>query len=128
MSEEAIRAALDRHWVASDANDFGTEHEIYLDDAVLEYPQSGEIIRTRRHIQLARTRQPNDKRFQIRRIEGSGPLWITEYILTYDQKPSYVVSIMQFVGDKVAHETQYFSDPFAPGASRSEWVELMPTP
>ena len=33
--EEQIRAALDQHWAASDANDFETEHRIYLDDAVL---------------------------------------------------------------------------------------------
>ena len=46
-----IRAALDRHWAASDANDFDAEHEIYHDDAVLEYPQSGERIRGRRNIQ-----------------------------------------------------------------------------
>jgi hypothetical protein len=41
MNEDRnIRAALDRHWAASDANDFEAEHEIYRDDAVLEYPQS----------------------------------------------------------------------------------------
>ncbi len=34
--EQQIRAALDQHWAASDANDFETEHLIYLDDAVLE--------------------------------------------------------------------------------------------
>ena len=45
-----IRAALDRHWAASDANDFEAEHEIYHDDAVLEYPQSGERIHGRRKI------------------------------------------------------------------------------
>jgi ketosteroid isomerase-like protein len=43
--EQTIRAALDRHWAASDANDFEAEHEIYRDDAVLEYPQSAERIR-----------------------------------------------------------------------------------
>jgi len=48
------RAALDRHWAASDANDFEAEHEIYHDDAVLEYPQSGERIRGRRNIQASR--------------------------------------------------------------------------
>lgn len=43
--DQTIRAALDRHWAASNANDFEAEHEIYRDDAVLEYPQSGERIR-----------------------------------------------------------------------------------
>ena len=45
MKDGNIRAALDRHWAASDANDFETEHEIYHDDEVLQYPQSGERIR-----------------------------------------------------------------------------------
>ena len=45
MEDRDIRAALDRHWTASDANDFEAEHQIYREDAVLEYPQSGERIR-----------------------------------------------------------------------------------
>ena len=38
MEDHDIRAALDRHWAASDANDFEAEHQIYREDAVLEYP------------------------------------------------------------------------------------------
>jgi len=125
MAAREIRAALDRHWSASDADDFETEHDIYLEDAVLEYPQSGERIRGRRNIQMSRTNQPNKKRFTVRRITGSGDLWVTEFILRYDGKPSYTVSIMEFRGGQVARETQYFADPFEPGSSRTQWVELM---
>jgi hypothetical protein len=125
MCDPEIRAALDRHWAASDANDFETEHAIYREDAVLEYPQSGERIRGRRNIQITRTQQPSQKRFAVRRIIGSGDLWVTEYILTYDGKPSYTVSIMEFSGGKVARETQYFADPFEASAWRAKWVERM---
>ena len=125
MNDRTIRAALDHHWAASDANDFEAEHAIYHEDAVLEYPQSGERIRGRAHIQLSRTAQPNSKRFDVRRIVGSGDVWITEYVLTYDGRPSFTVSIMEFVDGKVTRETQYFGDPFAPGASRAQWVERM---
>jgi ketosteroid isomerase-like protein len=125
MRAQEIRAALDRHWTASDANDFETEHDIYLEDAVLEYPQSGERIRGRRNIQITRANQPSKKRFAVRRVIGSGDLWITEYILTYDGKPSYTVSIMEFSGDKVARETQYFADPFEASTWRAQWVERM---
>lgn len=125
VRDQQIRAALDQHWAASDANDFETEHRIYLDDAVLEYPQSGELTRGRKNIQGQRESQPNKKRFSIRRIIGSGDLWVTEFILTYDAKPSYTVSIMEFKGDKVARETQYFADPFAAPAFRAKWVERM---
>jgi hypothetical protein len=125
MRDQEIRAALERHWAASDADDFETEHSIYREDAVLEYPQSGERIRGRRNIQITRTVQPSKKRFTVRRIIGSGDLWITEFILTYDDKPAYTVSIMEFSDAKVARETQYFADPFAPGPSRAQWVERM---
>jgi ketosteroid isomerase-like protein len=125
VRDQEIRAALDRHWAASDASDFEAEHDIYLEDAVLEYPQSGERIRGRRNIQITRTQQPNKKRFTVRRILGSGDVWITEYILAYDGKPSHTVSIMEFRGDKVARETQYFADPFDASAWRAQWVERM---
>jgi SnoaL-like domain len=125
--DQEIRAALDQHWAASDANDFQTEHLIYREDAVLDYPQSGERTRGRSNIQAQRTSQPNKKRFTVRRIIGSGNLWVTELILTYDGKPSDTVSIMEFAGDKVARETQYFADPFPAPAFRAQWVERMDT-
>jgi hypothetical protein len=59
----------------------------------------------------------------VRRIIGAGDLWVTEYVLTYDGRPSHTVSIMEFLDGKVAHETQYFGDPFEPGPSRAQWVE-----
>ncbi|RBP05673.1 SnoaL-like protein [Roseiarcus fermentans] len=125
MDDREIRAALDRHWAASDANDFEAEHAIYRDDAVLDYPQSGERIRGRRAIQASRFAQPNQKRFAVRRILGGGDLWVSELVLTYDGRPSYVVSVMEMRDGEVAHETQYFGDPFEPGPSRAQWVERM---
>lgn len=125
MEDHEIRAALDRHWAASDANDLETEHQIYREDAVLDYPQSGERIRGRQGIQASRAAQPARKRFAVRRIIGSGDLWVTEYVITYDGRPSHTVSIMEFVDDKVVRETQYFGDPFEPGPTRAQWVERM---
>jgi len=125
MEDQDVRLALDLHWAAPDANDFEVEHQIYRDDAVLEYPQSGERIRGRRSIQASRSAQPNKKRFTMRRVVGGGDLWICEFVLTYDGQPSYTVSIMEFKEGKVARETQYFGDPFEPGPSRTQWVERM---
>jgi len=123
MDDRAKLVALQRHWDASDASDFEVEHEIYREDAVLDYPQSGERIHGRRNIQESRFVQPNKKRFSVRRIIGNGDLWITELILTYDDVPSYVVSIMEFREGLVAHETQYFGDRFDPAPSRAHLVE-----
>jgi SnoaL-like domain len=125
MSDDDVRVALQRHWEASDANDFVAEHEIYEDQAVLDYPQSGERIRGRQRIQASRMAQPNKKRFTVRRMLGCRGLWISEFVLAYDGQPVYVVSIMEFEGGKVVRETQYFGDPFEPGPSRAQWTERM---
>ncbi len=123
MDDRTVRLALQRHWDASDASDFAAEHDIYHEDAVLDYPQSGERIRGRRNIQESRCLQPNRKRFTVRRMIGSGDLWVTEFVLSYDDVPSYTVSIMEFRDGLVARETQYFADRFAPGPSRAHLVE-----
>jgi hypothetical protein len=125
MRDHDVRVALQLHWAASDANDFVAEHEIYEDHAVLEYPQSGERIRGRQGIQASRMAQPNKKRFAVRRVLGGGGLWVSELVLTYDEHPVHVVSIMEFDGAKVVRETQYFGEPFEPGPSRAQWTEPM---
>ncbi|KWV47776.1 hypothetical protein AS026_13365 [Rhizobium altiplani] len=123
MEDRELRAALERHWAASDAGDFELEHEIYQENALLEYPQSGERIRGRRKIQESRFVQPNKKHFSVHRIIGSGNLWVTEFVLTYDGAPSYSVSIMEFANGLVERETQYFAVPFEPSESRAHLVD-----
>ena len=123
MDDRTMRAALERHWDASDRGDFAVEHDIYRKDAILDYPQSGERIRGRRNIRESRFVQPSNKRFTIRRMTGGGDLWVTEFVLSYDDVPSFAVSIMEFREGLVAHETQYFADPFQPGPSRAHLVE-----
>lgn len=123
MNNFEIRQALDTHWAASDANDLEIEHKIYHEDAVLDYPQSGERIRGRARIQASRRSQPDRKRFNVSRILGAADLWITELVITYDEKPSYVISVMELDKGKVIHETQYFCEEFAASPSRAQWVE-----
>ena len=123
MDDRSVRLALERHWKASDAGDFDVEHEIYREDAVLDYPQSGERIRGWHNIRQSRFLQPNRKRFTVRRMTGSGDLWVSEFTLSYDGKPSYAVSIMEFRDGLVAHETQYFADRFDPAPSRAHLVD-----
>lgn len=94
---------------------------------ITDYPQSGERIHGRRNLQALRSNHPAKLTFTIRRILGSGDLWITEYVIDYDGKPASTISIMEFRDDKVAHETQYFADPFNPPAWRADWVEPMPS-
>lgn len=123
---EDIVAALNAHWKASAAGDINAEHEIYDEDVVCDYPQSGEKIRGRHNLQALRGHHPDKPAgFSVRRILGKENLWITEYIITYQGKPAYTVSIMEFRKGKVVHETQYFSEPFDAPEWRAQWVEKM---
>lgn len=126
MENQQIRAALDQHWVASAAGDLEKEHDIYHDDVVVDYPQSRERICGRHNIQAIRGHHPSKPAgFKVKRIIGNGDLWVTEYVITYDKRPVQTVSIMEFLNDKVMHETQYFAEPFEPPTWRAQWVSLL---
>ena len=124
ISEQQIREALDRHWRASATGDANTEHDIYADDAICDYPQSGERILGRSNLQALRSHHPGKPSgFTVKRILGKDDLWVTEYTITYQGQPAFTVSIMEFRNGKVVHETQYFADPFEAPAWRSQWVQ-----
>jgi hypothetical protein len=126
MSSEQIEAALHQHWVASAAGDQNIEHEIYDEHAVCDYPQSGERIHGKQNLQNIRSHHPGKPTgFSIRRLLGSGKLWITEYTITYQGRPFHTISIMEFESTKVIHETQYFAEPFDAPGWRAQWVEQL---
>jgi hypothetical protein len=124
MQEEQIRKALDMHWHASAVGDTNAEHDIYHDDAICDYPQSGERILGRKNLQALRSHHPGKPSgFDVKRILGNANLWITEYTIAYQGRSTFTVSIMEFRDGKVAHETQYYADPFEAPAWRKQWVQ-----
>jgi hypothetical protein len=121
-----VRARILEHWQASEQGDSATEHAIYAEDAVLDYPQSGERFRGRATIAAQRGGHPADRHFTVLRISGNADVWVSEVVISYDGAPSHSVSIMEFSGGHVAHETQYFADPFDPPPWRAALAEPMP--
>jgi len=122
--EEQIRDAVNEHWRASAAGDLNKEHDIYDEETICDYPQSGERILGRSNLQALRSHHPDKPSgFEVRRILGNGNLWITEYTITYSRQTTYTVSIMEFRNGKVVHETQYFANAFESPSWRSQWVQ-----
>jgi hypothetical protein len=121
-----VRAQIMEHWRASEQGDSAAEHAIYAADAILDYPQSGERFRSRETIAAQRGGHPAERHFTVNRISGRGDLWVSECVITYDGVPTHSVSIMEFSGGLVAHETQYFADPFNAPQSRAALAEPMP--
>jgi len=125
-ADSRTRAAIEQHWQASESGDTETEHAVYAVDAILDYPQSGERFRSRATIAAQRGGHPASRHFTVQRISGSGKLWVSECIITYDGAPTYSVSIMEFADEQVVHETQYFAGPFPSPGWRADLAEPMP--
>jgi ketosteroid isomerase-like protein len=126
-NDAKTRARIEEHWKASERGDIETEHAIYAEDATLDYPQSGERFVGRSKIQAQRGGHPAERHFTVHRIRGGGDFWVSEVVITYDGAPSYSVSLMEFADGLVAHETQYFGDPFKAPAWRAALSEPIPT-
>src|SRR3954467_6512984 len=104
MESTYNRLALELHWAASASGNLEAEHQIYDDNAVCEYPQSGERIHGRRNLQALRSHHPGKPSgFLIRRIFGIGDLWVTEYAINYGATIVQTISIMEFQDGRVIH-------------------------
>ena len=123
MDDSAIRDGLLRHW-RFEGTDYDKSHEIYHDDATLEFPQSGERFVGKERFLTWRKKYPAKLDFRVRRISHSGNLWVTENLISYDGSPwMFTVNILTFRGDKIAHERLYVLEGFEAAPWRAEWAE-----
>ena len=96
-------------------------------DAVLDYPQSGERFRGRAAISAQTAGTEPTRHFTVLRIRSRGSLWVSECTI----HPSTVgphtrQAVMELASEAVAHETQYFADPFGAPPWRIKLAEPMP--
>ena len=126
MDDTTIRQAIGAHFAAAGKDEIAAT-EIFADDVVLEWPQSGERIRGKASVIALHEASPVSVDFHIRRILGGADFWVTEATIRYDgARPTKAVFIMEFRDGKVVRETDYFGEPFDPPEYRSAWVEVMP--
>ena len=116
-----VRAMLERHWQYA-ASDQDITHEIYHDDAVLEFPQSGERFVGVRNFKEWRETYPAKLAFRMRELRGGEDLWVAENSISYDGgRWNPTVNILEFRGDKVSRETIYVTEPWDPPEWRAPW-------
>jgi hypothetical protein len=124
MRYEQVRELLLRQWRYTGGPNEAKASELYHDDALLEFPQSGERFRGKANIQAWRERYPARLDFEPREIRGDGDVWIGEGRLRYDGgDPVHFVKLLEFRGDKVQRETLYFAEPFPAPEWRRPWAE-----
>jgi hypothetical protein len=124
MHYEQVRDQLLHQWKHTGGPNEAKASELYHDDAVLEFPQSGERFSGKANIEGWRQHYPARLDFEPQEIRGSGDLWVAEAGLRYDGgEPLRIVKILQYRGDKVARETLYFADPFPAPDWRRPWAD-----
>jgi hypothetical protein len=121
MDENAVRAAL-KHYFDNSATDEDVAHEIYVQDAVLEFPQSGERFEGVENFREWRRIYPADVDFEVGRVRGRDDIWIVELQVRYDGgATNYGVDILEFRGDKVSRETIYIAEGWQAPEWRARW-------
>ena len=126
FDDEALRAALERHWAYSGVDE-DVVHEIYHDDAVLEFPQSGERFEGVENFREWRRQYPARLAFHTRRITRRDDLVVVENLISYDGAPwMFTVNILEFRDDLVAHERIYIMDGWEAADWRAPWRAASP--
>lgn len=99
--------------------------ELFHEDAIMDWPQSGEQIiggENRRAVYKSFPKLPT---ITPKRIIGAGDLVIAEASLDYgDSKEFKSVFIFEFDAGKIKREIAYWSEPFEAPAWRAKWVKL----
>jgi hypothetical protein len=117
MTSDEFREMWLRHW-AHVGIDENVVHEDYHDDAVLEFPQSGERFEGRATFQEWREKYPAKVGLELVRVSGSGDHWVAEGRIQYDDgPPAHTVTLVEVRDGKVAHERIYVSE----GWDAPEW-------
>ena len=119
MDAATVRAMLEQHFASRDP---AASHEMYHDDAVLEFPQSGERFVGVENLREWRSNYPADTSVEFREIRGREDLWVAEISISYDQgTPHLGVSILELRGDKIARESIYVTEGWDPPEWRARW-------
>ncbi|MGH3384787.1 MAG: nuclear transport factor 2 family protein [Nocardioidaceae bacterium] len=124
MTDDEVVQLLREHWeLHANAEDFETAHAIYHEDAVLEWPQSGERFVGKDKFRNMRENAPSLE-FTTWRITGAGDHWVAENFMTVEGgEPHMTASILEFRGDKVAREIVYITQPFEASPERAALAE-----
>jgi ketosteroid isomerase-like protein len=101
------------------------EHDLRHPDFVMEMPQSGERIIGRENMRSMQEMYPGPPSIELRRLVGSGDVWVVEARSDYDGRIYRAVMIVEFRDGKIVRETRYYADPFEAPEWRAQLVETM---
>jgi SnoaL-like domain len=114
-----VKAMLLQHFESDDPH---RSHAMYQDDAVLEFPQSGERFVGVENMREWRTGYPASTTVDVREVRGEGDHWVAEISIRYDDGPwNFGISILEFRDDKIARESIYITEGWEAPEWRARW-------
>ena len=131
MADEArIRAILDRLFEFTGA-DVARAEELYHEDAVLEFPQSGERFEGRATFTEWRSQYPvgaDDLRYKIGRVTVREDFSAVEMTASYDRGETWVygVQLADYRDDKIVRERIYVAEGWEAPDWRAKWRSRTP--
>jgi hypothetical protein len=115
-----LRTLLERN-LDSGSDSVGA-HDMYHEDAVLEFPQSDERFEGVESFREWRSSYPAETSFEFREIRGNDDVWVVELTVTYDgDTERFGVSIYELREDRIARETIYVAEGWEPPEWRAKW-------
>jgi limonene-1,2-epoxide hydrolase len=122
---EHTAGLIDELWAMFEKQDWDAAADFYAEDAVQEWPQSGERIRGRDNIMAINRNYPGFPKATPRRTLAHGDIVVSEHVLDYGGEIYNNVSVFELKDDKIVKQTDYFAAPFDPPRWRAQWVEKM---
>ena len=132
MADEAtVRRLLERYFEFVGA-DVERAEELYHEDAVLEFPQSGERFEGRATFTEWRSQYPvsaDSMRYRILRQTVRDGFAATELTASYDRGENWLfgVQLADFRGDKIIRERIYVAEGWEAPEWRAKWRSAAPS-
>ena len=122
MSDEDLHT-VERLIDGLNAKNVGVLDEVFTEDAVMEWPQSGERIRGAEVRRAVYARMETLQTITPRRMNSVADLLIAEAHLDYDGVGYDCIFVFEMRGGRIAKETAYWATPYEPPAWRAALVE-----
>lgn len=122
-SDNGNTAVVERLIACINDRDIGIMDELFLEDAVMDWPQSGEKVVGAENRRAIYSAFPQFPTITPRRMVSGGDIVVAEALLDYDGPQYLTVFIFEFAGGRIARETAYWSEPFPAPDWRAQWVE-----
>ncbi|MGH3366241.1 MAG: nuclear transport factor 2 family protein [Nocardioidaceae bacterium] len=127
MVDESVLLDKVRLYFDTPGGDVEHAAELYHDDAVVEFPQSGERFEGRATFTEWRSQYPAEVSFRVGRVTTRDDVAVVELTASYDDGPTmYGVALLEFRQDKIARERIYVMQGWDAPQWRAPWRSSRP--